>query len=154
MPWSKNWVRVCKGQLYLGGEFRANPVDPIVFIQVMRQSRSLRTLKDAYPATARQLISALEQFGFDFTELLRQQFEEQKTDAQLAKIHAMDAKCIARIRADLQVPAIQGRPSLVTTREQVIEAYRKHKSYAGAARELGLDQRTFGKRYRAAVLQR
>lgn len=151
MAWTKHWVKPIEDRLAVGGHNHADFHAPDEFLKIIRETRFLAALKAHFPAPRRQLIQALEHFGFDFMELLCTQIRDGKNDSELAALHVVDAKWIADIRGKLGIPSHRERPSRQVADEILRDAYANHKNYAGAARELGMDPRTFGRRYRAAV---
>ncbi|MPM18467.1 hypothetical protein SDC9_64878 [bioreactor metagenome] len=116
-------------------------------LQAIAQTRSLAQVKEAFPASRRNLLEVLSAFGFDFDQLLAEQFSEGLSNARLAEIHGVDAKWIAKKRTSLGQARLPGRPAAGCSDEVVIKAFESAGSYAGAARLLKLDQRTFKRLY-------
>lgn len=150
MVWPAYWIRVKGDHLYVGDAYAATAEDPERFLAIITESESLAALRECYPARRSSLLRALEQLGYDFTALLQRQMRNGLTNAELARLHAVDAKWVARQRRKWDIPAKTGRPSKQMTDLEMLEAYARHGSYAGAAREFGVDPRTFGARFRAA----
>lgn len=117
----------------------------------MVETSSLAALKAEFPVSRRQLIEALDALGYDFISLLQLQIAEGRSYADLARLHRVDAKWVARMRAKTNVAPRKGRPSVQVTEKDLLDAYRAAGSYSGAARALGMDRRTFTKRYQTAV---
>ena len=124
------------------------------FLTIIRDTESLAKLRECYPVRRRSLLTALARLGYDFDALLQRQMRDGLTNAELSRLHAVDAKWIASRRREWDFQAISGRPSKQTNDLEMLDAYTRHGSYAGAARELGMDPRTFGARYRAAKSRR
>ena len=150
MVWPAYWIRVKGRHLYVGTAHEGTTEDPERFLAIIRGSESLAKLKECYPARRSSLLRALEQLGYDFAALLQRQMRDGLTNAELARLHALDAKWIACRRSEWVIPGLTGRPCKQTNDLEMFDAYARHGSYAGAARELGVDPRTFGARYRAA----
>ncbi|MER5173717.1 hypothetical protein [Thioclava kandeliae] len=121
------------------------------FLHAMVDSRSLAKVKAAFPASRRNLLEVLSAFGFDFDQLLAEQFSEGLTNTRLAELHGVDAKWIAKKRGNLGQASLPGRPAVDIPDEAVIDAYASAGSYAGAARVLKLGSQTFRRLYLLAA---
>ncbi|WP_374803342.1 hypothetical protein [Paracoccus zhouxuedongae] len=153
MPWPAHWVRVSAGRLMVGTKYEFRTEEPDYFLNTIKQTESLAKLRELYPASRSSLIEAMSQLGYDFLALVERQILSGMSNAELAKVHAVDQKWIAEVRRKRGLPRIVGRPSNQVADSVLIAAYARHENYVGAARELGLDPRTFGNRYRAARMR-
>lgn len=151
MSWPRYWIKVIDGLLMIGNETQGCSEDPGEFLRIINETNSLLHLRSRFPAPRRQLIAALSALGYDFVGLVQSQIKAGRSNAELARFHGVDVRWIAKLRLELGVAASAGRPSVQASNEEIRAAYTKAESYSGGARLLGLDRRTFAKRYQRAV---
>lgn len=149
----KNCIRIHGEDIivYSCGEGRI--VNHREFLHAMVESRSLAKVKAAFPASRRNLLEVLNAFGFDFDQLLAEQFSEGLTNTRLSELHGVDAKWIARKRGYLGQASVSGRPAVDIPDEAVLDAYASAGSYAGGARALKLGSQTFRRLYLLAAFR-
>ncbi|MEY8826863.1 hypothetical protein AB9K34_00175 [Sedimentitalea sp. XS_ASV28] len=147
MAFPKNCIRVHGENIIVFDCGHGRIVHHAELLQMMERTRSLAQVKEAFPASRRNLLDVLNTFGFDFDQLLAEQFVEGLTDTKLVELHRVDEKWIANRRASLGQARQPGRPAANCSDQEVIRAYESAGSYAAAARSMKLDQRTFRRLY-------
>ena len=155
MAWPQHWVRPYGCGLYVGDETTFQRIEASEFLAVIEETGSLRALSERFPASRAQLLAALAHVGFDFSQLLRQQMKQGMSDRELARLHRLDAKWVARERELSGLLPQRGRPTPRYTDEEIVEVYgRCHNNCSAAARELGIDRGTFHARYQRILSKR
>ncbi|WP_419268669.1 hypothetical protein [Paracoccus sp. T5] len=115
------------------------------FVELMRSSRSLATVRAQYRGSRTNVIALLSIFGYDFDALLSDQFTEGYSDIGLADLHGVDSKWIAFKRTQLGFTVGIGRPRCKISQDRLLKAYEEAGTKAGAARSLGISPATFRK---------
>lgn len=155
MAWARHWLRPYGSGLYAGDRTTLSRVDASEFVAVIEETGSLRALYDRFPASGPQLRAALAHVGFDFSALLLRQMNQNMSDRQLAILHRLDPKWIARERARFGLPPYRGRPAPRYTDAEIVAAYvRYNNNCSAAARELGIDRGTFHARHQKILARR
>ncbi|MFC4730222.1 hypothetical protein [Salipiger abyssi] len=147
MAFPKNCIRVHGENIIVYDCGHGRIMHHADLLRAMERTRSLAQVKEAFPASRRNLLDVLTTFGFDFDQLLAEQFAEGLADTKLAELHTVDAKWIAKKRVSLGQARQPGRPAADRSDQEVIRAYESAGSYAAAARSMKLDQRTFRRLY-------
>ncbi|SIS63366.1 hypothetical protein [Phaeovulum vinaykumarii] len=147
MAFPKNCIRVHGENIVVYDCGHGRIMHHAELLRAMERTRSLAQVKKAFPASRRNLLDVLNTFGFDFDQLLAEQFAEGLADTKLAGLHRVDAKWIAKKRVTLGQTRRPGRPATDCSDQEVIRAYESAGSYAAAARSMKLDPRTFRRLY-------
>lgn len=115
------------------------------FVELMRSSRSLATVRAQYRGSRTNVIVLLLAFGYDFDALLSDQFAEGHSNISLSDLHGVDTKWIASKRSQLGFDAGVGRPRCKISQDRLLKAYEEAGTKAGAARALGISSATLRK---------
>lgn len=142
----KNWLTIKGDMVCVWSDGLGKFVDHGELLTLMRGSRSLKIVRQQFRGSRRNILEVLMHFGFDFDQLLREQFEEALPDAQLMKIHGVGARWVSQKRRELGFSPGAGRPAAAIHDDEVLEAWERTQSYAAAARLLQIDRKTFKKR--------
>lgn len=150
MAEAKRHLEVCGDFVVVFTDGEGHGVHHSELIDLMAHSRSLSEVRERFAGSRSNLIETLKHFGYDFDALLQSQFREGYRDTALAKLHRVDPKWIARKREALGFPNSPGRSRVDFSSEQVRLAYDAAGSFAGAARLMGINRRTFKRLYAQA----
>lgn len=148
-PDDKNRLFICDDYVVHMSNGQGATIKAETFVGLIEQTGSLKTLKDAFGVRNTTLVKALEHFGFDFDAVLRSDFKCNRSDAEIAKRHGVDAKWVDKQRRRLNYPSHLGRPSPRTSDWELAIAFEAAKeNHTAAAKILGIHRSTFTKRYR------
>ncbi|MEK0164626.1 hypothetical protein VWX35_16360 [Phaeobacter sp. A36a-5a] len=151
MAVAKNCLAVAGETVFIFANGEGEGVHHSELLDLMTSTRSLAEVRKRFTASRSNLINTLDHFGYDFNNLLKEQFQEGLRDAALAKLHGVDAKWIAEKRRSLGFASKPGRARIKFSTDKIMRAYEAAGSYVGAAALLGINRKTFKKLYLCAL---